>query len=1092
MMSRKLLPFYAFANRVMARDLFDDSRGYFVETLALKKKDREFRVNLLGLNSCLFAGYDGDDRQNLALGIHQVDGALKQRDEDALFSIGFFHHPFSCFHPADKVSETSLMRGLDLILMGHLHEPSNAVIRNTAGRAILIRSGASYETRESKNSFNVTEIDLISGDGSTRYYKYLPDHDRWKPDTDVNPDDPDGAFSFVIDAVARRASQGSAGAKPSKPRPLSDTDLENMSRTYLSHLLARHRYLDFRGMGVLDRAPLRLPLVVMYVPLKARIDMPDGETWIRELKLAGRPVAPKAADETGLRLGEPSPVLDLLKKNDGLIILGDPGAGKTTFLKYLALMTAMGKDASLGIDRRLPLLIPLSAYANALAEQEISLDRFIVEYFRNQGIDLSMGAIVEKALAKGACLLLLDGLDEVQSLAQRHLVVDRVIDYFLFHRRQGNRFVLTSRIVGYRDARPVAEGLVECTLMDFEEKEIKAFVKRWTRAMERAAGDNVDLAERAAAREEEELLASIKQSGGVRRLAANPLLLTILALMKRQGVILPERRVELYQKYMETLLRRWNLARGLDKRFRRDLDVVETIRILAPLALWMHEKSPGKGLVKKAELQRELQNIYENRREEDPEKAAEQFLADVRGHTALLLERGPGLYGFIHLTFQEYLAAVAVASKGQRKIEPVVQILADHIDDPAWSEVFRLTVSYIGLIQQREEAADVILTSLLDLAPGEPGQAVVMSGEAVLDAWPGGVTRTTKDKVVDLLLKNMRGKDKAPTLPRAEAGSLVARLGDPRPEVMTTAGMEFCLVPAGPFHMGSDEKSDPDSKKNETPQHTVDLSTFYISHYPVTIAQFDAFIKANGYNKKRYWLEAEKAGVWCEGKVTGASDKEPRKDPLSYGPATTSNLPIFGMTWFEAFAFTRWLEENWLKEGLIPGGWTVHLPLEAEWEKTSRGGNTIPTKPVLLPAKDVAKRHGEPVEEMSNPLPHRKYPWGDKPSTEFVMYNKNRFFILRSVGCFKNGASPYRCEEMSGTIMELTRSRYKKYPYIPNNGREILTSIDLSASMVLRGESFPSLFGETEPRCSHRSHSTPKDTAIAGFRVVLIPPDSGS
>jgi hypothetical protein len=81
--------------------------------------------------------------------------------------------------------------------------------------------------------------------------------------------------------------------------------------------------------------------------------------------------------------------------------------------------------------------------------------------------------------------------------------------------------------------------------------------------------------------------------------------------MKRQGVILPERRVELYDQYVRTLLSSWNRARGLDGRApSRALDVVQTLRVLAPLALWMHETNPGVGLVKREALRRRLEAIF--------------------------------------------------------------------------------------------------------------------------------------------------------------------------------------------------------------------------------------------------------------------------------------------------------------------------------------------------------------------------------------------------------------------------------------------------------------------------------------------------
>jgi len=95
--------------------------------------------------------------------------------------------------------------------------------------------------------------------------------------------------------------------------------------------------------------------------------------------------------------------------------------------------------------------------------------------------------LLEQALQRGAVLLLLDGLDEVRDPALRNTVVERVRDCFSAHRAVGNKFVLTSRIVGYREVRPEAAGLAECMLVDFEDEEIAAFVEKWTVAIERAA-----------------------------------------------------------------------------------------------------------------------------------------------------------------------------------------------------------------------------------------------------------------------------------------------------------------------------------------------------------------------------------------------------------------------------------------------------------------------------------------------------------------------------------------------------------------------------------------------------------------------------
>jgi formylglycine-generating enzyme required for sulfatase activity len=850
-------------------------------------------------------------------------------------------------------------------------------------------------------------------------------------------------------------------------------DLRQATKSYLACLVDRYRYLDFKGMGVSDRVPLRLPLVEMYVPLKARVELPEGETWAREARLAGRKVPDGEQAALSQRLSEPRPVLDLLHENDGLIILGDPGAGKTTFLKYLALKLATGEE-DLGLTARLPVLLPLSAYANALIERDVRLDDFVDRYFHDLGADLPIGPMLQEALKRGGALVLLDGLDEVKDIGLRRTVVERVVDFYTYHHRAGNRFVLTSRVIGYRQVRPTAEGLAECTLVDFCDEEIQEFVEKWTAALEMAARGATQVAALEAEREQQELLDAVHRNPGVRGLAANPLLLTILALMKRQGVTLPDRRVELYDQYVRTLLSSWNRARGLGRPPARDLDVVETVRILAPLALWMHRVNPGIGLVAQGDLLRKLEEIYRQRGDPDPEQAASQFVADVREYAGLLLERGAGRYGFIHLTFEEYLAAVGIARLGQRDIGPVVSTLAKHVGDPTWREVTLLTIGHMGVVQQWEEVSSDVVQALIEREPGEPGQAVVLAGEAVADAWPGGVTPACKETAVRAMLQTLRSERAQPTV-RAAGGRALAKLGDPRPGVgvlspplLTGEGpgaeavpdVLWCYVPPGPFLMGSAD-DDEMAYGDERPQRPNESITdgYLISRYPVTNAQFATFVEAEGYRERRYWTEA--GWRWRE--------DEGRTAPDDYGePFNLPNHPVVGVTWYEAVAFCRWLDEwsqvssfrfqVWREErpetwDLERATFTVRLPGEAEWEKAARGTEGL------------------------------RYPWGNDPDPDQANCDETGIGTTSAPGCFAGGASLYGAEDLSGNVWEWTRSLYENYPYDPGDGREDLES---RGRRVLRGGAFSNEAWFV--RCACRFRDFPHYRGRnRGFRVVASP-----
>ncbi|HQH87122.1 MAG TPA: SUMF1/EgtB/PvdO family nonheme iron enzyme, partial [Anaerolineaceae bacterium] len=822
-------------------------------------------------------------------------------------------------------------------------------------------------------------------------------------------------------------------------RPQFTGDLQKATRQYLTFLYDQYCYLGFKGLGVSDRVPLRLSLLDLYIPLKARLELPHGETWQAEVRVAGRKLSEQKANQA--RLSKPQPVLDVLKKHAGLILLGDPGAGKSTFLKYLTVQLALGQD--LGLGDRLPVLVPLAAYANALEAGDVRLDDFIADYFCQTCGDLPVSEMLRQALEAGRVLVLLDGLDEVKDPGLRVTVVERAMQFYNFHRRSGNKFVITSRIIGYREVRPNADDLIEGTLIDFDDEEIQLFVERWTSALERqahAAGSQIAGLE--AEKEKTELLDSIQHNPGVRKLAANPLLLTILAVMKRQGVTLPERRVELYEQYVKTMLSVWNKARSLTGRSTgKDLDVIQTVRILAPLALWMHEVSPGVGLVKREDLKRKLRAIYAERGEADPEQAANNFLSDVHEHTGLLLERGPGEYGFIHLTFEEYLAGVAIALRGQGNVDTLMANIQPYVGKAAWNEVLLLSLGYLGFVQQLDQVAGEVLDRLTQSGAAA---AVILAGDAAADIQNGGLHPDRCRRIQTTLLAVMTGKEPSPLC--ARAGATLARLGDPRfrPDAFYLPDeplLGFIHIPAGRFLMGSDKKKDSVASDAEIPQHEVDLGEYYIARYPVTVAQFRAFVEQSGH-------------------------KPATQRCLDGLP----NHPVVNVTWYDALAYCDWLTTQLPNLPNLPAelkrGWRVSLPSEAEWERAARGTDG------------------------------RVYPWGDEFDPDKANIRETGIGGTSAVGCFPLGASPAGLLDAIGNVWEWTRSLWGKdgqrqkpeftYPYSQRLQERENLKAGREICRVMRGGSWDD--SQWLARCAFRIRYSPDLRHYSvGFRVSLSP-----
>jgi formylglycine-generating enzyme required for sulfatase activity len=257
------------------------------------------------------------------------------------------------------------------------------------------------------------------------------------------------------------------------------------------------------------------------------------------------------------------------------------------------------------------------------------------------------------------------------------------------------------------------------------------------------------------------------------------------------------------------------------------------------------------------------------------------------------------------------------------------------------------------------------------------------------------------------------------------------------------------------------------SYDQETPQQELLVAEFRISRYPITNAQFDAFVQADGYKTSAYWQEAKAHGYWRPGEVrrrfVKGSDvvEEWAAAPADYGePFTLANHPVVGVNWWEALAYTCWLSEQLRAAGKLPAGWQVRLPSEAEWEKAARG------------------------EE------GRDFPWLGRIDSDRVNYGATGIGATSAVGCFPGGASPYGVEEMSGNVWEWTRSGYEKYPY-PAEGKALQQREDLAAgvsySRVLRGGSF--LDYEDYLRCAARDLDYYPYLRLdnLGFRVCASP-----
>jgi formylglycine-generating enzyme required for sulfatase activity len=264
---------------------------------------------------------------------------------------------------------------------------------------------------------------------------------------------------------------------------------------------------------------------------------------------------------------------------------------------------------------------------------------------------------------------------------------------------------------------------------------------------------------------------------------------------------------------------------------------------------------------------------------------------------------------------------------------------------------------------------------------------------------------------------------------------------------------EMVLIPAGSFLMGSPKssifrKGDKLRYDDEPEQSELSLDYDYaIGKYPVTVGQYRAFVEASGYENAIYWTRA--GWQWRKSKKRIQPDYW--KDKKWMG---NDLLPVIGVSWYEAYAYTRWLAEA--------TGCNYRLLTEAEWEKAARGGFQLPD------GKGGWKK---------NPNPARIWPWGDEPPDDKRLNFNRNVEHTTPVGQYPKGVSPYGALDMAGNVWEWCLSKWTN-PFVhPEDNNPQGDSL-----RVVRGGSWY-YFGRA-CRVSVRIRSYPGNWGVnLGFRV---------
>ncbi|MBD2232090.1 NACHT domain-containing protein [Phormidium tenue] len=373
---------------------------------------------------------------------------------------------------------------------------------------------------------------------------------------------------------------------------------------------------------------------------------------------------------------------------DHVVVLGDPGSGKSMLLQYVALQWAEQpiRDLKELAQRPLPLLIELRKYARDRNDKKCNS---MVEYLHQGDIACRLNQQrLHEVLLAGDAIALFDGIDEVFDPHLRGVVVTDI------HRFTNDypqvQVVVTSRWLGYKAQTLRDVGFQHYMLQDLTDEQIAEFIARWHDQTFPEGADKV--------RKRERLHKAIRESKSIRELAGNPLLLTMMAILNRSQE-LPRNRLELYDQASQVLLHQWDVERNLieQKLDPMTINYQDKQAMLRKVAFHMQSSKAGLAgnIISGQELEAILTDYLKSIDVDQPRDIARRMIQQLRTRNFILCDLGADNYAFVHRTFLDFFAARAFVWKFKETHAITFEELRDctfgsHWYDETWHEVLCL------------------------------------------------------------------------------------------------------------------------------------------------------------------------------------------------------------------------------------------------------------------------------------------------------------------------------------------------------------------------------------------------------------------
>lgn len=365
-------------------------------------------------------------------------------------------------------------------------------------------------------------------------------------------------------------------------------------------------------------------------------------------------------------------VLKAILQYDKVVVLGDPGSGKSMLCKNILF--------NYGVENFGSSLIPVLLELHRLNDNDQNIEELLQDELARNDFP-NAKSFIQNNLKQGNLLLLFDGYDEINS-RQRYQITEKILDFMDVYEKC--HFVITSRIAVYNNEFAAA---VDKTLemVDFNQQQIRTFLQSWGTDM--PVDKSID-----------QLMLTLQERPRIMRMATNPLILTIIAYLYTDTPHkFPHSRGEFYEMATDVLLKQWHVKHN-------NYDSRDKALILQHLALVNQDNARGNNddrkLIHYAKAKEEIEKILP-RMNQDIENV--QFIIDeiIERSGLLLSVDGGEYYQFGHLTMQEYYCAKQLVDQQEGLFERFKE------DRTAWIEPLKL---WCGLVNDTSEMIEKIFT----------------------------------------------------------------------------------------------------------------------------------------------------------------------------------------------------------------------------------------------------------------------------------------------------------------------------------------------------------------------------------------------